>query len=131
MVKSGTKRSAALRTADCNAASEPECFKAPRSPETLPCKSDITRFLPRYAYCFKLCPPTSHDGHPNRGGCPKNSRGAVGAKENGRPLKSTIRLRTRACFANGTPDGIETTWENPKGRLISRLKHWTATASRE
>src|ERR1700740_2605309 len=50
---------------------------------------------------------------------PKNSRSA---KQNGRLVKSTIRLRTRACFGNDTPDDIETTWENPESRLISRLR---------
>src|ERR1700675_2178013 len=85
MVKSGTKRSAALRTADCNAASELEGFRTRKSPGTLSCKSDIARFLPRYAYCFKLCPPTSHDGHPNCGGGQENSRGTAGVERERAP----------------------------------------------
>ena len=44
MVSSGTKRNAALRTALCSTASEPDSLAAPRSPGTLCVASVILRF---------------------------------------------------------------------------------------
>src|ERR1700692_2760424 len=51
----------------------------------------------------------------------KTAEARPGSNESARLV--TIRLRTRACFRRDTPDDIETTWENPESRLISRSKH--------